>query len=847
MFDRPIRSLGASGITMLALSGPLCAPLPAQNANVEKPDIAELRWRTDGSTVTPVGKSIEFTADEKLPYSGQAWADISARKKTTVRVLASPLKKFPWNNFGILLADKNTGQYVEAGVQAGTGKAAITQASSVHDRFATEGQEGAPLPQYGDIPLELTVDAETKTIVFKIGDWQMTSELKAKVSQINRLGLQSYHTGATFTNLEISGSQPTTVEEMQRAAQSSTPAGKREAQVLAPGSLYAKLKEEFKPVGDAYFVLADSEDEALDRFGVDRAAKMEKVPVTGQIFKRALRVVTSKDRWTDMWDAFINANNKSPIYKGDVLLWTFYARGTKAPQAVDDGAGAVIGPVSWRREPFGFVTWPWPKDEISEEWTRYWVVSQVEGSGAVGGVGQDYAPGKLDFNFMLGYKNQTIEIGGIAVMAFADPIYAKLPQQNWDYFGRDPKAAWRQEANRRIDLYRKENLQVLVRDARGKPVPGADVRIVMKNHAFNFGISVTAAHFLNDKNPQYRENVLKHFNQVVFANDLKWDHMEDRLNGVNAENTLAALKILKANNKRVRGHVLVWPGFQNASQRIRGLKDKPDELRAAILKRVTDTVTTYKDYISDWDVTNETEGNRDYMDILGPTSIVDWYKAARAADPKATLTFNEPEFGDHGMEGGSFPYNKLPQYKGWVDYLIKQGAPLDILGSQAHGGILGNERGNGAYGVWKYYDELVKTYGKPLQYTELDMALKDPNSEVQQAWQADKLRDSLIIAFAHPAVIGAVQWGYWEGDVWLAGSGLWNKDWSLKPNGKAYLDLTTKTWWTDEKKKTDAKGTAATRGFLGSYKITVTANGKTKTVPVELKKGAKTPLVVTLN
>jgi GH35 family endo-1,4-beta-xylanase len=198
------------------------------------------------------------------------------------------------------------------------------------------------------------------------------------------------------------------------------------------------------------------------------------------------------------------------------------------------------------------------------------------------------------------------------------------------------------------------------------------------------------------------------------------------------------------------------------------------------------------------------------------------------------------------MEGGSFPTNKLP-YKGWVEYLLKNGAPIDVLGSQAHGGVVGQESSNGAYGVWKYYDQLVKTYGKPLQYTELDIAIKNPNDPKQVSWQADRLRDSLIIAFAHPAVTGAMQWAFWENEAWLPTTGLWNKDWTPKPVAQAYIDLVTKTWWTDEQKKTDAQGAATTRGFLGDYVVTVTANGKTKTVPVQLKKGATAPLVVTLN
>ena len=179
-----------------------------------------------------------------------------------------------------------------------------------------------------------------------------------------------------------------------------------------------------------------------------------------------------------------------------------------------------------------------------------------------------------------------------------------------------------------------------------------------------------------------------------------------------------------------------------------------------------------------------------------------------------------------------------------MEYLIKNGAPFDSLGTQAHGGIVGTRTSNGAYGVWKFYDELYARYKKTLQYTELDIALKRPDDPVQQAWQADRLRDSMMIAFAHPAVTEIFQWGYWEGSVWLPGASLWNKDWSIKPAGQAYIDLVHKTWWTNADGQSNTRGEYSTRGFLGDYEIIVTANGKTKTVKMALPEEGRTLQVV---
>jgi hypothetical protein len=104
----------------------------------------------------------------------------------------------------------------------------------------------------------------------------------------------------------------------------------------------------------------------------------------------------------------------------------------------------------------------------------------------------------------------------------------------------------------------------------------------------------------------------------------------------------------------------------------------------------------------------------------------------------------------------------------------------------------------------------------------------------------------MILAFAHPHLVGINQWGFWENAHWFPRAALWRSDWSIKPNGQAYLDLVYKMWWTDVKGATTANGTYSTRGFTGEYEVTVTANGKTKSVKTALPRDGKN-LKVTLN
>ena len=86
--------------------------------------------------------------------------------------------------------------------------------------------------------------------------------------------------------------------------------------------------------------------------------------------------------------------------------------------------------------------------------------------------------------------------------------------------------------------------------------------------------------------------------------------------------------------------------------------------------------------------------------------------------------------------------------------------------------------------------------------------------------RADFTRDFLLTCFSHPSVDGIIAWGFWEGAQWRPEASFYKKDWSLTPMGKEWVELTTKTWTTDETLTTDAKGQVTLRGYTGTYTVT---------------------------
>ena len=126
-----------------------------------------------------------------------------------------------------------------------------------------------------------------------------------------------------------------------------------------------------------------------------------------------------------------------------------------------------------------------------------------------------------------------------------------------------------------------------------------------------------------------------------------------------------------------------------------------------------------------------------------------------------------------------------------------------------------------------------------LELTEFDV---DTNGDEQL--QADWLRDTLIMAYSHPAYSGFILWVFYEGAGWKPETALWRKDWTPKPNGQIWQDLVRGAWLTKATGTTNKKGTWQTRGHRGLYEVTVETGGKKSQVKWSTEKGTGTLRVV---
>ena len=433
------------------------------------------------------------------------------------------------------------------------------------------------------------------------------------------------------------------------------------------------------------------------------------------------------------------------------------------------------------------------------------------------------AAGDALVSLRAGFRPQTIEIGGVEVWNYGPGKKAdSLPRTKVDYPGRAIDAPWRQEAADRIEKIRKGDFTVKVVAANGDPVPGAQVELKLRRHAFGFGSAIDSSLLLGDgpDSEKYRDVIDLDFSRVVFENELKW-HSRAKATDAQKARSIASFDWFQQRGIAMRGHVLLWPSWQYLPDAVRRAKDNPNALRQMTMDRVEEMVSLTRGRFHDWDVINEPFAHHDLMDILGDQVMVDWFKQARAIDPAVTLFLNDYA----GLAAGGMNTQHKDHFEKTARYLIKQGAPIGGIGLQCHFGwsVTPPELALKELDRWG-------SLGLEIHLTEFDIDTTD------EQLQADYTRDLLTLAFSHPSVTAVMTWGFWEGRHWRPDAALFRKDWSLKPNGKAWLDLTTREWWTDATGKTDPAGQFHPRGFFGNYGVTVRVNGTEVRSTIQLTK-----------
>lgn len=592
--------------------------------------------------------------------------------------------------------------------------------------------------------------------------------------------------------------------------------------------LLDSLNKKFALPTTAKWVLPNTETGTLAIAG-NYGGATSNITSTNTVFTVGQQRILSQG--ANPWDAGHTYKNKTAIQKGDRFLIVFWIRSASPNAKVNLFAENVM---TYDKEIYATLS-------PTSTWKMYLAPIESKATYAVDG---------MTIGLHLANVNQTVEIAGAACLNYEKTvIFNQLPLDldNNKYVGIEDNAPWRTEAEQSIEQLRKANFTVKVNNTSGQAVNGAEVRFEMMQHEFKFGSAVVSNKFNggNALNPTYEQKMLDldgkghGFNEIVFENDLKWPAWEEHW--FSSQAAIAQdMAWLKSKNISVRGHNLVWPGWQYSPKDITAAQS-PDYIKQRIRDHIK-AISTYagvgKECV-DWDVINEITTNNDYANrfagsagyTTGRELYAEIFKQADSLMPNAKMYINDYI----AIEAGDGANANITLWKQRIDEMLAKGAPVEGIGFQGHF----SSAPTGIPRVKEILDEFWNKYKLEAKVTEYDISnLVNPDI------QAKYMRDILTICFAHPSMKGFLMWGFWDGAHWLGNAPIYNLDWSLKPSGTAFIDQVFTKWWKDEKVNTSATGEAKTRGFKGRYKITVKLpDGKMGTQIVDLAKDT----VVTIN
>ena len=440
-----------------------------------------------------------------------------------------------------------------------------------------------------------------------------------------------------------------------------------------------------------------------------------------------------------------------------------------------------------------------------------------------------YAPGELWVELSPAYFREPLEIKGIKMLDFGSSPPAERADQGERYPGQKADAPWRSAADARIREYRMAPLTIEVADPWGTPLQDVRVEVKMIEHAYLFGTCVKAVRlvdapiqvdrddfdedaYLKD-NAIYREKLRELFNFAVFENDMKWPswagERSDR--GRSQAVTMDAIEWLRRHGMKIKGHTMLWASWRRSPEFLREKADDPIMVERAIQNHLIDQGMAFRGKLEYIDVLNEALSHNDMIERVGWDKVSGWFKTAKDALPETRLVINEFDILGNGGHA-----RRQADHLALLERLLDEEAPIDVIGFQSH---FWSTRLTPPERLYETIDRFA-SFDLPLMVSEFDMNILD------EQLQADYSRDFYKVWFSHPATEAFIMWGFWSEAHWFGEPGaMFRKDWSPKPNLKAYTDLVFGEWWTEETLRTGADGGAALRAFKGDYEITLSAPG----------------------
>lgn len=398
-----------------------------------------------------------------------------------------------------------------------------------------------------------------------------------------------------------------------------------------------------------------------------------------------------------------------------------------------------------------------------------------------------------------------------------------------------------------IELYRKGNATITVKDMDGNVVKGAKVKVTLKNHEFRFGANIFMLDEFEceEKNKAYREDFANLFNLATipfYWSDLEPErgkprYAKDSPKIYRRPATDLCIEYCLEKGIEPKCHCLNYDNFTPEWAKSVDIQTH----KKMLTERFRSLSERYAEIIPTWEVTNETlQGhNAPRTKFYFEEDFLDWsFRQADKFFPNNRLIINDY----YVFDACQFMNDRSAYYMQIKNLLANGITHLDSIGMQYHSFFpLESEEGMARYRynpehLYRVYDRYAK-FGKKLQITEMTIPAYSKNAEDEDI-QAELLCNFYKVCFSHPAMEAVIYWNLVDGYAAFAPQGdmtagenkyhggLMRFDMTKKPAYHALWELIHKEWHTEAETGTDEGGVATFRGFYGEYDIKVISEGK---------------------